>query len=122
MTPVLTPVQRASENLPMTKWQTEEGFAIGAHSRAGRSFEMRQADDLYRALIILGVGIVFFIFIAAQIWSGKAFRGFGCGLWHSPWALRTKQPALFWFSIFPIGVVTAFAIGLGLAKLAEYYS
>lgn len=80
---------------------------------------MTQAEGIYRAWIILGLGIVLLTLTVAQIYSGKAFVGYGW--WHAPWASRKKEPGFFWGNVIPLGLLAAFAIGLGMTRLVPYY-
>jgi hypothetical protein len=76
---------------------------------------MDKAESLHRAWIILGFGILFLFLQALQLWAGKAFVGFG---WKkSPWALRKKEPVLFWGNIVPFLGLGVFCIGFALTRL-----
>ena len=75
---------------------------------------MTHAEVIYRAWIIIGLGFAFLVLSGLQIWSGKAFVGYG---WRkSAWAHRRKEPFLFWGNIVPLVVLGGFAVLLGLSR------
>ena len=76
---------------------------------------MSRAEAIQRAWVVLSVGVVLLGLVFAQIWAGKAFVGFD---WRaSSWALRKKEPFLFWGNIVPIGAAGVFAVGFALTIL-----
>jgi uncharacterized iron-regulated membrane protein len=76
---------------------------------------MTLSEAIYRAWVILGLGFSFLLLFGVQLWMGKAFVGYG---WRkSAWAIRKKEPYLFWTNILPLAALGLFAIGLGLTRL-----
>lgn len=75
-------------------------------------------DDALRAWLPIGFGTALLIFVAASLWRGKLFEGWG---WETiglrKWTYRSKNPVSFWFSIAGFGGCGLFAVALGVAKL-----
>ncbi|HEY7977955.1 MAG TPA: hypothetical protein VID67_07155 [Rhizomicrobium sp.] len=76
---------------------------------------MTEAETIRRAWIVLVIGLILLAWSVFQLWMGKAFVGYD---WRqSAWALRKKEPGLFWGNILVIVAAGLFAIGLALTRL-----
>jgi hypothetical protein len=88
----------------------EGGYRGGAEDKV-----IDAAEAIHRALIILGLGVVFLALAALQIWAGKAFTGYGPGI--PPWITRKKYPKTFWYYVSTCSALGLSLVGAALTRL-----